>query len=224
MSPTLPFRLRFAILRAAVVAAGALLSALPSALAAQQAPGSNPAAADEVEVMSLLPGDALEVGIWREEDMSGEFIVDEDGVVTLPLLGRVRVTGVPIDELEGRLLERYEVELRNPSIDIRPLRRVYVLGEVNEPGLLSVDPTVTLAGAVAMAGGASPEGTLDKIRVMRDGRVLLEDPGPEMDLVSIDVRSGDQIFVDRRSWFERNSAFLVSASIGAAGIIVQLLR
>lgn len=185
------------------------------------AEAAGPADADAV---TLLPGDALEVGIWREEELSGEFIVDEEGVVTLPLLGRIQVTGIPVEELERRLLERYAVELRNPSISIRPLRRVYVLGEVNQPGLLGVDPTVTLAGAVAMAGGANLQGDLKKLRVMRDGEMILEDPGPEMDLVTVDIRSGDQIFVERRSWFERNSTFLVSATIGAAGIIVQLLR
>ena len=156
--------------------------------------------------------------------MSGRFIVDESGVVTLPLLGRIDVTGTTVRELRDDLLARYQVELRNPSINITPLRRVYVLGEVNEPGLMAVDPTVSLAGAVAMAGGANQEGDLRRIQIMRDGEVLFTEVEPHVDLVSIDIRSGDQIFVERRPWLDRHSTFLVSATLGAAGILIQLLR
>ena len=177
----------------------------------------------EARVVTLLPGDALQVRIWRELDLSGTFIVDETGTVTLPLLGRIAVTGIPIAELRQELLDQYGVELRNPSIDITPLRRVYVLGEVNQPGLLAVDPTVTLAGAVALAGGASPIGDLAKLRIMREGLLLLGDVGPETDLLSVGIRSGDQIFVERRAWLDRNSTFLVSATISVASIVVALL-
>lgn len=173
---------------------------------------------------TLLSGDALEVNIWREPDLSGTFLVDPSGAVTLPLLGSIDVTGIPLSDLRDRLIELYARDLRNPSINITPRRRVYVLGEVNQPGLLALDPTVTLAGAIAMAGGASREGDISKIRILRDGEVLLEGVGPDVDLLSIDIRSGDQITVDRRGWFDRNSTFVVSATIGAAGIIVQLLR
>ena len=173
---------------------------------------------------TLLPGDALEVEIWREEAMSGKFIVNEMGVVTLPLLGRVTVSGIPVRDLRDRLIAEYEVELRNPSITITPLRRVYVLGEVNEPGLLAVDPTVSLAGVVAMAGGANREGDLGRIQIMRQGEVVLTEVTPQTDLLSVDIRSGDQIFVDRRRWIDRNSPFLVSATIGIAGILIQVLR
>lgn len=172
----------------------------------------------------LRPGDALEIQIWREAELSGRFVVDKEGFVTLPLLGRIVVTGIPVEVLREDLFERYRRELRNPSISITPLRRVYVLGHVNQPGLLGVDPTITLAGAIAMAGGIGPEGRLEKLTVLRNGEVLFDELGPEMDLLSIDIRSGDQILVGRQGWFERNSAFLVSAVVGAAGIVVTLLR
>jgi len=173
---------------------------------------------------TLLPGDGLGVQIWREPDLSGHFIVDEEGIVTLPLLGRIQVTGISVPELRERLLAGYGEELRNPSITITPLRRIHVLGEVNRPGLLEVDPTITLAGAVALAGGANFEGDLRKLRIMRDGEVLLAEVGPEAELATVGIRSGDQIFVDRRRWIDRHSTFLVSSTIGIAGIIVTLLR
>jgi protein involved in polysaccharide export with SLBB domain len=214
--PRMPSSLVVAPLRILIVSV-LTLAPLASGLAAQ-APSGQPTAP------SLMPGDALALQIWREPDLSGRFIVDEGGIVTLPLLGRIHVTGVPIPELRERLIEGFERQLRNPAITVIPLRRIYVLGEVNRPGLLEVDPTVTLAGAVALAGGANWEGDLRRLQIMRDGVVLDREVGPEADLLSVDIRSGDQIFVGRRPWIERHSTFLVSATIGVASIIVTLLR
>lgn len=189
--------------------------------------GDNPAAQASLAQSStptLFSGDLLEISIWREPELSGRFPVDEEGIVTLPLLGPVPVLGVPVPELRRHLLAEYGRDLRNPSITITPLRRIHVLGEVTQPGLFPVDLTVSLAGAVAMAGGATPVGDLEKIRIVRDGVVILEGAVANEDLTSIDVRSGDQIIVERRGWFERHSAFLVSTVIGAAGIMVSILR
>jgi protein involved in polysaccharide export with SLBB domain len=140
------------------------------------------------------------------------------------MLGTLDVSGVPLDELRDQLIESYQVELRNPSITIRPLRRIYVLGEVNRPGLQALDPTLSLAGAVAIAGGASREGDLRRLTIVRDGTELPAAVGPEVDLLSIGVRSGDQIFVGRRSWWERNAPFVTSTVLGVAGIVVAILR
>lgn len=175
-------------------------------------------------VIVLRPGDALRVEIWREADLSGEFLVNEDGVVTLPLLGDRRVIGVPIPELRDSLISLYRAELRNPAIEIIPLRRVYVLGEVNRPGLHAVDPTVSLAGAVALAGGANPQGDIRRIRVIRDNEVILHGISIETALSAVDIRSGDQIFIDRRGWFERNSTVLISGALGLTSIVISLLR
>jgi len=171
-----------------------------------------------------MPGDELLVQIWREPELSGEFIVDENGYVTLPLLGPVPVQGVPFDQVREQVIEGYRVEIRSPSITLRPLRRIYVLGEVNRPGLQSLDPTLSLAGAVALAGGASPIGDLRRLTIIRDGVEISTGAGSEMDLTSIGIRSGDQIFVGRRSWLERNAPFVASTVLGVAGIVIALVR
>jgi protein involved in polysaccharide export with SLBB domain len=173
---------------------------------------------------TLMPGDALQITVWREADLSGEFIVAEDGTVTLPLLGRRTVAGVSLTDLQSQLLTAYGEQLRNPSVVITPLRRVYVLGEVHRPGLQSVDPTVSLAGVIALAGGANAQGDLRRIRIVRDGEVIAQRMGATQALSTIDVRSGDQIFVERRSWFDRNSTFVVSALLSGASIVIALMR
>lgn len=188
-----------------------LALAVPAARAAAQ-PGA-----------SLRPGDAIRVEIWREQDLSGEFAVALDGTVTLPLLGRQRLVDIPLEMLRDTLTAQYRVHLRNPSINITPIRRVTVLGEVQKPGLYGADPTLALAGLVALAGGATPNGSLDRIRIVREGQVLRERVGAGETLSSADVRSGDQIIVDQKSWFSRNSTFVVSTILTLGGIITSII-
>jgi protein involved in polysaccharide export with SLBB domain len=203
--------------RLLAVLAAALLGA-PAAGAAQ--PGTAPSA----PAYSLQPGDVVRVVIWREEDLSGEFSVNPAGRVTLPLLGERQVEGIRLDSLQAMLMRDYLVYLRNPSITITPLRRVQVLGEVGKPGLYSVDPTITVAGAVALAGGATSSGDLNRIRILRDGQVYSQRVGPGTALTTADIRSGDQIFVERRSWFDRNSTFLVSVLLSVSGILISIIN
>lgn len=175
------------------------------------------------EVITLQPGDVLAVSIWREDDLSGQFTVDESGTVTLPLLGKRKVDGIPIDRLRDTLIEEYSVQLRNPSINLTPLRRVDVLGEVRAPGVYRIDPTVSLAGAVALAGGATSAGDLGRVTVVRSGGAR-EQIASGTSLNNARVRSGDQIFVGRRNWFERNSTFVVSALLSITGIVISVIR
>jgi polysaccharide export outer membrane protein len=201
------------ILRLLAVIAGSSLPALQ--VSAQHA---------RPTVSELKPGDVVRIEIWREEDLSGDFTVNELGLVTLPLIGEKDVNGLTMQQLRDQLIAEYRVQLLNPSIIVTPLRQVHVLGEVNAPGTYAVDPTVTLAGAIALAGGASAQGNLRKIRIAREGTVIKDAARAEETLQQVDVRSGDQIFVDRRSWFERNSTFVISAMMSLTSLIISLSR
>ncbi|CAN5658853.1 hypothetical protein BH23GEM6_BH23GEM6_22680 [soil metagenome] len=191
-------------------------------------PFSPPAAAQVsgagTEPVTLQPGDVVRVMIWREEDLSGEFPVNENGTVIFPLLGEITVTELPFPRLRDSLMEQYRVHLRNPSITITPLRRINVLGEVNKPGLYEVDPTISLAGIVALAGGTNPGGDLSRIRVLRDGEVLHRRASATLSLHAFDIRSGDQVLVERRGWFDRNSNFVVSALLSVTSLVISLSR
>ncbi len=196
----------------------ALLSVIPGLAATQPTDTLSPPGS-----RALTPGDVIRVAIWREPDLSGEFLVDEEGMVTLPLLGRKSVLNVPVASLRTSLTSAYAVELRNPSVTITPLRRIYVLGEVAKPGLYTVDPTISLAGAIALAGGSTPLGNLNRLRVVRKGLVVLDRAAAGSSLSAVDIRSEDQVFVDRRGWLDRHSALAASATLSAATVLITLL-
>lgn len=171
---------------------------------------------------ALKVGDAVRVGISREPALSGDFPVDEEGYVSLPLVGRWPATAMNWVTLRDSVLATYRRELRSESITLIPLRRVYVLGAVLRPGVYMLDPTFGLEGAISLAGGAGLDGNIENIRVQRDGQVILKRTALNTPTTVYDVRSGDQLFVERRSWFDRNSTLLLTSVISLAGIVVTL--
>jgi len=172
----------------------------------------------------LVPGDILRVEIWREEDLSGDFQIDKDGTLVLPLLGKLQVADRAWNIVKDDLMEGYLGELRNPSIELVPFRSVYVLGEVNLPGRYNVHPTNdNLAGAVSLAGGVTPSGDIRNMRIVRDGVIILDRIAGEQALAELGIKSGDQVFIGRRGWFDRNSTFLVSGILSIASIVVAIL-
>jgi protein involved in polysaccharide export with SLBB domain len=172
--------------------------------------GSSPA--------SLQPGDAVQVVIWREPDLSGKYEVEENGTVVFPLLGREVVEGIAPDSLQKSLAAQYGKYVISPSIKVTLLRRVAILGQVRQPGLYPVDATMSLSDALALAGGVAPDGNENDIRLIRNGQVVRQSLSQATVLGASPIRSGDQIVVGKRSWFSRNLP-IVTSLIGAAASI-----
>lgn len=177
-----------------------------------------------VDSLSLYPGDVIHVEVWPEKDLGGSFVVDPYGRASLPLIGETAATGLTQYELRRQLLEAYRAQLRNPSVAITFLLRVSILGAVTKPGVYAVDPRTTVAGAVAEAGGPTADGDLSRSQIRRDSAVVSRRAGPGATLDRLGVRSGDMIVVGQRSWFTRNSTFVVSTVISVASIAIALLR
>ena len=192
-------------------------------LAAAPAPAETQSVQDPEELL-LVPGDILRVVVWRELDISGDFQVDQDGTLVLPLLGQLLVTDRAWNIVKDNLMQDYLSELRNPSIELTPFRSVYVLGEVNLPGRYNVHPTDdNLAGAVSLASGVTADGDVTNMRIVRDGVIVLDGIVGEQRLAELGIRSGDQLFIRRRGWLDRNSTFIASAVLSLSGIIVAIL-
>lgn len=155
------------------------------------------------QATTLRPGDVLRISVWPNKDLSGEFTVEETGYAHLPMLGRVRVEGMPIDELRQKLREGYGEAMKNPVVTITPVFNVGVLGQVRSPGVYPVTPTNTLLDVISMAGGFAPQADRDQIRLVREGqtinfnaqRALEEGRG----IGALKLQSGDRVMVPRES-------------------------
>jgi polysaccharide export outer membrane protein len=160
----------------------------------------------------------VKLKIWREPDLSGDYRVDENGVVIFPKIGPLPVGRISTDSLKSLLVSSYAVYLQNPSIDVTFLRRVNVLGEVKTPGLYDVDPTMTVNDVVALAGGVTPDGNLKKIELLRRGERESIQLSPNSRLTDATLSSGDQLRIPQRGWLARNGT-VVAAGITAAALI-----
>ena len=180
-------------------------------------------AAVDTSTAALQPGDVLRLHIWLEPDWSGDFAIDAQGLATLPRLGPTRVAGIPTDQLERQLVERYREYLNNPSIEVIPLRQISVVGAVKSPGIYPVGPSVTLGQVSALAGGPLPESQRSVLELRRNGAVRRIDLSADPDLARLALRSGDQVYVPERSWLSRNAQWVVSTLVGLAGTTVYLI-
>jgi polysaccharide export outer membrane protein len=144
--------------------------------------------------------------------------VDENGVAVFPKIGPVAVGRLSPDSLSSLLVSGYALYLQNPSIEVTLLRRVNVLGEVKNPGLYDVDPTMSLADVMAMAGGVSADGNSNKIELLRQGEREPVRLTAQSRLADTPLRSGDQLRVPQRSWLSRNGT-VVAAGITAAALV-----
>src|SRR2546423_8404257 len=170
----------------------------------------------------LRPGDVIRLRIWREPDLSGDFSVDENGVATFPKIGPLKVSAESAVSLKEKLLEQYAVYLRNPSVEVTMLRRINVLGAVQKPGLYPVDATMTIADALAAAGGATAMGDQHQVEPVRDGTRLNEHLNTATRIGESPLRSGDQIFVPERSFVVRNSGLVATAISVSASLVIAL--
>ena len=181
-----------------------------------------PPADDAAQV--LQPGDLVRLRIWREPDLSGDFLVGTDGVVVFPLIGPRQVMDRSPDALKVELVEAYAEYLRNPSIEVLPLRRVNIYGAVQQAGLYPVDPTMTLYDALALAGGPTTNGDPDKVELVRDGERVKAKLARDTRIAELPIRSGDQLFVPERSWFSRNTGLVATMISATVSLIIAFGR
>src|SRR5688572_8886864 len=194
------------------------LFARGGALYAQQTAGATPQGS-----VTLRPGDVVKLWVWREEEMTGEFPVPENGVIVFPKIGPWKVVGKSTTTLKEELLAEYLKYLRNPSIEVTFLRRVSVLGAVREPGLYPVDETMSVASVLALAGGATDNGKPDHVELFRDGTKLVTRISQRTRISELPLRSGDQLYVPERSWVARNSALVSTLLSGAVSVAIAII-
>ena len=198
-----------------------LLAPLALLLAAVPAPAQAPAPDEAV----LAPGDAIKITVWRKEELSGEFMLGPDGAILHPLYRGINAAGVPTRVVEERLMEYLRRLDANPQFVVEPLFRVAVVGNVRTPALYSLPPGTTVAQAIAIAGGPSDRGRLERVHLLRDGRRFDLDAtraGP--DAGGMVVRSGDQVMVPARVNVFRDyiapASGLMATAVSLIGIIL----
>lgn len=134
-------------------------------------PGLLPAQDKSEDPYTVQPGDILEISVWKEEDLQREVLVRPDGRFSFPLAGDIVATGKPVDQLRQEItasLQRYIPDLVVTVTVAQILgNKIYVIGQVNEPGEFIVNPRVDVMQALSMAGGTTAFASLNDIMILR---------------------------------------------------------
>jgi len=124
----------------------------------------------------LGPGDSIRVQLFGNVNGIYEFEVSRDGVLNLPELGPITVAGLPFSEFRQDLNRRVEQMLIGTQVSatMGQLRtiQVFVLGDANWPGSYVVSSLATISSALYSSGGISEIGTLRRVQLKRNGRVV----------------------------------------------------
>jgi polysaccharide biosynthesis/export protein len=127
----------------------------------------------------LGPGDTVTITVWRDEELTGDQVLDPAGRINLPLVGEVQAGGKTVNELQEHIAERLQEYFVKPKVSVAVQevgsRRVHVLGFVNTPGTQEFSRDVTLWDALAAAGGFNEDADENEVLLMRreDDRVAV---------------------------------------------------
>ncbi len=142
-----------------------LLIALMAALLA------TPAWSQEVPGYTLHAGDRIEVSVWREEELQREIMIPPDGRFSFPLAGEIVAAGRTVAEIQSEMTEKLMHYIPEAVVTVSVTaidgNRIYVIGQVNNPGSFVMNPRINILQALSQAGGTTPFAAVNDIIVLR---------------------------------------------------------
>jgi polysaccharide export outer membrane protein len=167
------------------------------------------------------PQDVLSIQVFDQPDLGGKYTVETDGTFSFPLIGRVKAGSLTLRGFEHELKERLaDGYFRSPQVTVAVeqyrSQRVFVMGEVRQPGPVALTGGMTLIEALARAGSTLPtsSGEVSIVRASQSGTAggpavpgqdasteVFHASVPELQSGSlsqnIELRDGDTIFVPK---------------------------
>jgi polysaccharide export outer membrane protein len=166
----------------------------------------------ELNIYRVDVNDTLSITVSEFAEFNVIGIIDGEGNLTIPILGRVRVKGLTLPEIEtkisyqlGRRYLKREPQVIAAINVLRPVQ-ITLLGEINKPGYYLITPNTPISNLLGLAGGTNKDADLRSIvlrRPMVDGTVLekkidlyspLQNGGTQPNIV---LQGGDTILVSK---------------------------
>jgi polysaccharide export outer membrane protein len=198
------------------------------------------------ESYSVRAGDRITIQLFtaagqKVNVVEGQRIIDRNGEVFLPYVGTVILAGLDQAGVRNLLTERYEAFYSDPVLDLKVELRVSVTGAVPRPGQFYLDPSATVAEALTLAGGTTPEFAIanvnlpsdpTRVRLVRNGVSTIVNFRAEevsYETLQLRIKSGDWLHVpyQRRSWIRDEVQFwgsVVALAASSISLIVLLGR
>jgi polysaccharide export outer membrane protein len=117
-------------------------------------------------------GEKIKIIVFNEPSLSGDYDIDPNGMVSLPLAGTVRAVGLTQAQFEKELAQKFRSDyLRNPKVTVAILqfRPIYIVGEVEKQGEYPFKPGLNVLTAMAAAGGGTYRANRDNVLIQHFG-------------------------------------------------------
>jgi polysaccharide export outer membrane protein len=126
------------------------------------------ASTSTMNTYKLGSGDEVKITVFGEQDLSGPFVVDGQGAISMSLIGAVPVANLTLEDASKLIQTKYrDGWLRDPKVtaELTKGRPYYILGEVNRPGEYPFVSGLTVMNAIASAGDFTYRADKNKILV-----------------------------------------------------------
>lgn len=175
------------------------------------------------------PGDVILVKVYRHPEYSDTFLVDVDTTIYLPLIGTIKVAHLTARELKDTLYTKFSEFLKRPEIDVVPLFRINILGQVRRPGVYNITSATKLTDAIALAGGLMTDADPRRAIIRRGSKVIKinidEAITKEKTAYNIGLRSGDIIYIPRKRFrLSLSTIYTILSSISILILIIDRLN
>ena len=152
----------------------------------------------------LGAGDTLIIKLIGTENIQLSSTISRDGSIFINQIGDIVLAGLMFDEAVNLIKQRIESALIGVQVFVTMGRiktiNVFISGEVNKPGMYSLSALTTVTQSLYQAGGITNIGSLRKIQVIRNGKVINQFDAYDLLVYGnskndIRLRSGDVLFV-----------------------------
>jgi len=146
----------------------------------------------------LGPNDRTRIIVFGQPSLTGEFVLDGNGVLAFPLVGNINAKGMTPSELKKTIAQKLDTDwIKNPSVsvEVSTRRPFYVVGEVQKPGSYPYVTDMSVLNAIATAGGETYRANMHEFWIKRkvDGRTVRVEANQETIL-----HPGDTVIVRER--------------------------
>ena len=116
-------------------------------------------------------GDEVKVTVWKHDDLNRVLRIDPAGKVFYPLVGEIAAAGLSAGDLRNIITKGLSGYIKNPQVSVRMQafrsRKVYVLGEVHQPGVMSLEDPMHIMDGLLLAGGFTRDADEKKVILVR---------------------------------------------------------
>lgn len=173
----------------------------------------------------ILPQDRLSIALYKDPAQSSDafsnsselgqqmnskgILVDSRGYISLPMIGKVKVSGLSQTQASKHITTKYKQYLNTPTVYLEVLNKhVFVLGEVNKPGVIDINnEKITLFEALAYAGDFTDAAVRNKIVILSNDkrgnlsrRTIDLTNFDKLNYASLMLRPNDVVYVEPSNW------------------------